>query len=361
MGKLSVAFIVKNEEELFGQCLESLKGVWDELVVVDTGSTDSTLEIAKKYGAKIRHFEWNNDFAAARNYAEDCCSGDYIYWQDADEILLEGKEAIREVVDAGQLDGLAPFLIFSRGPDGKPSSTYFRQEMLHKNIPVWRWHGAAHNWLTGTGRYEEPRIVVEHLNRPSGDRPNHEDIFDALRSNLYIEGAPAERSLFYLAREHFYKRHYHETLALLGLMLQSPVSWPTQRARGCVIAGDCWKALEKPEKAAQAYLKSIEISATSAEAFFSLGKLRYEQKRWLEAVAWLKASTPFEPGGYFCDRTIYEWRRWDLLAVCLSKLGRNEEAVLYGAKALLAKPEDARLKRNQEYYEKGAGECHGTT
>jgi tetratricopeptide (TPR) repeat protein len=354
MGKLSVALIVKNEEELLGKCLESLRGVWDELVVVDTGSIDSSIDIAKGFGAKLRHFEWTDDFAQARNYAEECCTGDYIYWQDADEILLEGKEAMRQIVDEGLRDGLAPFLIFSRDKNGKPASTYHRQEMLHKNIPEWRWHGAAHNWLTGPCRLEEPRIVVEHLNRPSGDRPNHTDIFDALRSNLALPGNPAERSIFYLAREHFYKRHYHETISLVGMMLQSPVSWPIQRARGCIIAGDSWRALGCDDAAAQAYLKSIEICPTTAEPFFSLGRLRYEQRRWGEAIAWLQASTAFEPGGFFCDLSIYEWRRWDLLAVCLYKLGRNKEARLYGAKALLAKPDDERLKKNMGYYDAGS-------
>lgn len=350
MGTLSVALIVKDEEELLGQCLESMKGMWDELVVVDTGSKDSSIEIAESFGAKMGSFPWVDDFAAARNYTEGLCTKDYIYWQDADEILLEGQDAIREIVDEGERDGVAPFLIFTRDEKGRPASTYHRQEMLHKNTPKWTWKGAAHNWLVGPCRIEEPRIVVEHLSRPSGDRPNHKDIFEALRSNLEIADAPTERSLFYLAREHFYKRHYHETIALIALMLQTPVSWPVQRSRGCIIAGDCWRALGNRGAAAQAYLKSVEICPTVAEGFFCLGKLCWEDKRYAEAVPWLLASTAAEPSGFFCDLSIYEWRRYDLLAVCLSKVGRLEEARLYGAKALAVQPDDERLKKNMDYY-----------
>lgn len=348
--KLTVVLIVKNEEELLGQCLESLQGVWDELVVVDTGSTDKTIEIAESFGAKIGHFPWVDDFAAARNYAESLCSGQYLYWQDADEVLLEGKETIRKIVEEGKEDGLAPLMIFNRDATGAPTSTFHRQELLHKHNGEWRWHGAAHNWLTGPVRTAAPQIIVEHLNRPSGDRPNHNDIFAALRGNLTIEGAPTERSLFYLAREHYYARHYHEALAVVALMLNAPVSWPVQRARGCIIAGDCWRALGNQDAAADAYVKAVAECATVAEPFFCMGKLRYDQGRWQEAAAWFKASTIPEPGGFFVDLSIYEWRRYDLLAVCLHKMGRSKEARLYGAKALSVRPNDERLKKNMEYY-----------
>jgi len=350
--KLSVCLIVKNEEELLGQCLESLKDVWNELVVVDTGSTDNTVEIAKSFGARIGHFPWIDDFAAARNYAESLCFGQYIYMQDADEVLVEGGEIIREIVEQGKLDGVSPMLVFSRDPEtAKPASTFQRQEMLHKHNGTWRWAGAAHNWLRGPCRHEEPRIVVEHLNRPSGDRPNHCDIFQALRANCNDPNAPLERSIFYLARQYFYEKCYHETIAMVTLMLQSPPSWPIQRARACIMAGDSWRAVGNMDLAAQAYLKAIAECPTTAEPFFCLDKLRYDQQRWLEAATWFKASTVAEPGGYFVDRSIYEWRRYDLLAVCLHKLGRFEDARRYGAKALAARPNDERLKRNMEYYE----------
>ncbi len=351
--KLTVVLIAKNEEELLGQCLESLQGVWDELVIVDTGSTDKTIEIAESFGAHIGHFPWIDDFAAARNYAESLCSGQYVYWQDADEILLEGKEAIRGIVEKGKQDGLSPKLILQRDPTGTIIREFLRQEMLHKHNGTWRWYGAAHNWLnrsTGPIRTAAPQILVEHLNRPSGDRPNHKDIFVALRSNLTIEGAPEERSLFYLAREHYNKGHYHEAIGLVGLMLQSPLSWPVQRARGCLIAGHCWRALNDADAAAQAYLKAIEVCPTVAEGYYYLGKLRYDQQRYEEGATWFSAATVPGPKGFFDDLDIYDWRRYDLLAVCLYKMGRSEEARLYGAKALSVRPEDERLKKNMEHY-----------
>jgi glycosyltransferase involved in cell wall biosynthesis len=97
--QLSLAMIVKNEARCLARCLQSIRSMVDEIVIVDTGSTDNTVEIVKKFGAKILHFDWVNDFSAARNFALDQATGDWILVLDADEHASEalGKE-IREFV-----------------------------------------------------------------------------------------------------------------------------------------------------------------------------------------------------------------------------------------------------------------------
>ena len=83
--KISLCLIVKNEQEHLWRCLESLKDYVDEIIITDTGSDDSTVEIAKKYTDKIYFFEWIHDFSAARNFCQSHASWDYILWMDADE------------------------------------------------------------------------------------------------------------------------------------------------------------------------------------------------------------------------------------------------------------------------------------
>lgn len=92
---LTLSMIIKNEEKFLEDCLNSVKGLVDEIVIVDTGSTDNSLEIAKKHSAKIFHFDWINDFAAARNFALKQSSGKWILYLDADERL--DQESIQEI------------------------------------------------------------------------------------------------------------------------------------------------------------------------------------------------------------------------------------------------------------------------
>jgi len=83
--KISLCMIVKNEENMLRGSLSSVQGLVDEIIIVDTGSTDKTLEIAKEFGAKIYYFDWINDFAVARNESIKYATGDWILYLDADE------------------------------------------------------------------------------------------------------------------------------------------------------------------------------------------------------------------------------------------------------------------------------------
>ena len=91
---LSLCMIVKNEEETLPQCLEPVKDVFDQIVVVDTGSEDNTVEIAKNYGAEVHYFPWIDDFSAARNESLKHATGDWIFWLDADD-RMERQEALK--------------------------------------------------------------------------------------------------------------------------------------------------------------------------------------------------------------------------------------------------------------------------
>ena len=85
--RLSISMIVKNEQEYLPGCLESVKDIADEIVIVDTGSTDSTVQIAQRFGAKVYRYKWSDDFAAARNESLKYCTGDWVLYLDADERL----------------------------------------------------------------------------------------------------------------------------------------------------------------------------------------------------------------------------------------------------------------------------------
>lgn len=88
---ISLCMIVKNEEKYLAQCLESVKAVVDEIVIVDTGSSDKTKEIAASFGAKVYDFEWNDDFSAARNFAKSKTTMNWILQLDADEYFEQNE------------------------------------------------------------------------------------------------------------------------------------------------------------------------------------------------------------------------------------------------------------------------------
>ncbi len=89
---ISVCMIVKNEEHMLEKCLDSIKDIADQIVIVDTGSQDNTINIAKKYNTDIFHFQWTNNFSNARNESIKHATGDWILWLDADERLTNNSK-----------------------------------------------------------------------------------------------------------------------------------------------------------------------------------------------------------------------------------------------------------------------------
>ncbi|WP_168198299.1 TPR domain-containing glycosyltransferase [Crassaminicella thermophila] len=102
---LSLCVIVKNEENNLPRCLESVKDIVDEMIVVDTGSTDDTVKIAKSYGAKVFYFQWNDNFSDAKNFALEQAKGDWIITMDADEELsASDKDKVLPLLNNPNID-----------------------------------------------------------------------------------------------------------------------------------------------------------------------------------------------------------------------------------------------------------------
>lgn len=130
---ISLCMIVKNEEEVLARCLNSVKDIVDEIIIVDTGSTDKTKEIAKHYTNNIFDFEWIDDFATARNFSFSKASKKYIMWLDADDIILEEdktkflnlKKTLSENVDIVMMKYNIAF-----DKDNKPTFSYYRERLF---------------------------------------------------------------------------------------------------------------------------------------------------------------------------------------------------------------------------------------
>ena len=165
---ISVCMIVKNEEKNLAACLDCLDKIADEIIIVDTGSTDATKAIASKYTDKVYDFEWINDFAAARNFAFSKATMDYIYSADADERLDEEnrkrflalKEALIpeiEIVQMYYCNQLENNTIYSFDKEYRPK--------LYKRVRQFVWQERIHEAVA-----LEPVVFdsdVEIIHKPS--------------------------------------------------------------------------------------------------------------------------------------------------------------------------------------------------
>ncbi len=188
---ISLCMIVKNEEEFLDGCLASVQGIVNEIIIVDTGSTDKTIEIAKEFNAKIYHFEWIDDFAAARNEALKHATCDWILYLDADErLILHDRSYIFKIINSlpNNIGAILCILesLHSKS-DGSSEMHRGAYPRLFRNYgyPKIRFVGKIHEQITPSiqelgKEFVDSEIIIEHL----GYNRNNEIIAKKVKRNF---------------------------------------------------------------------------------------------------------------------------------------------------------------------------------
>ena len=185
MKTISLCMIVKNEEKTLDTCLNSIKNLVDEIIIVDTGSTDKTKEIAKKYTNKIYDFKWVDDFSKARNFSFSKATKDYIMWLDADDYLPKEEhnkfKKLKESLD-GTVDMYTMIYIYSRDSNGKP--TYIqRNYRLLKRANKYKWESPIHEFIQPTGKIVQTDITIIHNKITINEPDRNIRIFEQMVKN----------------------------------------------------------------------------------------------------------------------------------------------------------------------------------
>jgi len=165
---LSACMIVKNEERFIARCLQSIKDAVDEIIIVDTGSTDKTVEIAQSFGAKVYHHPWRNDFSEARNHSLSHASGEWALYIDADETLEQSDiPLLHELLNDASYNAIFT-AIYSDIPDGC-SKHYYTRVFRRKSA---YFKGIVHEQLICDGDMKQSEIRLYH----SGYNLSQEDM-----------------------------------------------------------------------------------------------------------------------------------------------------------------------------------------
>ena len=159
--KISLCMIVKDEEASLGRCLESIKDEVDEIIIVDTGSKDRTVEIARQYTDKIYFHPWENSFSKARNQALAYAKGDWVFQLDADEELDDKSNGLlRKTVKDQAADAFNVGIVCFQN-SGK-SSTFHRFPRLFRNNGIIHYEGIVHNQVVGYRNLRNSGITILH-------------------------------------------------------------------------------------------------------------------------------------------------------------------------------------------------------
>lgn len=345
--------IVKNEEECLMRCLSGVFGIADEIIIVDTGSSDKTLEIAKKYTDKIFSFEWIDDFSAARNFSFSKASCDYCLWLDADDVIppksrqkfVELKKNLSPDTDIVMLPYLTAF-----DENGNPTFSYYRERII-KNTPVYKWGGRVHEAIVPVGNviYADAEIIHKKEKLPDAERNLR--IYEKM---LAEHNTFTPRDKFYYGRELFFHKRYDEAGSVFTDVLSDKNAWAENKIDAHRLLAKCYLEKNDIPSALSALFGSLTFSDPRAEICCLAGKIMAECGNYREAVFWYElalADRSAKESGAFVNPDCRGFIPAIELCVCYDRLGNRKKAIEYNELALSFKPYSKEALSNKKYFE----------
>ena len=323
MPTISLCMIVKDEEMHIARCLESVAELVDEIIIVDTGSVDRTVELASNYTSKIYTYLWKDDFADARNYSFSKASMDYCMWMDADDILKDtDRDKFLQLKQTLSLDVDMVMMQYHTAFDevGNPLFSYFRERWI-RNCPRYKWIGAVHEVIPPSGNIVYSDIVMCHKKINAGDPNRNLNIY----RKILGEGKKLDaRQQYYYGRELYYHKQYQEAIAVLEQFLLLEEGWIENKIEACSICANSYDRLGKEKSALNVLLRSMSFDLPRAELCCEIGKYFLEHGNCPNAVYWYETalSRPKnEYSGGFVLPDCYDYIPLLQLCVCYDKMG----------------------------------------
>lgn len=352
MISISLCMIVKNEEDVIGNCLASVKDVVDEINIVDTGATDRTREIVSQYTDRIFDFKWIDDFAAARNYSFEQATKEYILWLDADDVLLpEEAQKLQELKETLNPGVECVTFKYNYASDEKGNPTLvFRRERLVKREKNFKWVGFIHEYIGGDKMVSmDADIAVTHK-RIHGSPDRNLNIY---RKKL-SEGVPfSTRDTYYYGKELYYHSLHEEALEVLGSLLEVPI-WVEEKIDIICKMSDSYVSLGRTKEAKKLLLRAFEESNPRGEVIYRLGQIDENEGRYKEAIYWYEsvqyAEIPKDLMG-FTYIEYWTWRPALQACVCYFKIGEAQKSFEANERARLFNPDNEAILQNVTYFE----------
>ena len=352
MVSVSLCMIVKNEEDVLARCLESAADLVDEIIIVDTGSTDSTREIAARFTDKVYDFPWRDDFSAARNESFSRASMDYSMWLDADDVLLEEDRkaflTLKETLDPAVSVVMAPY---HAGFDesGHVTFSYYRERLI-KNHGGMRWTGAVHEVVTPAGRIQYADFAVTPRKTRPSDPGRNLRIYEA---QLAAGKTLDPRQQFYYGRELYYHRRWKDALDVFERFLAEGRGWVENEIDACCHCAYCHKELGHDQAALAALFRTFEYDRPRAETCCEIGSWFFQREQYRQAAYWYALALTCvrdDSRGAFVSPDCYGYLPCIQLCVCYSRLGNQKRAEVFNELAAACKLDSTAVRRNRAFF-----------
>jgi len=353
---LSVCLIVKNEENNLKNCLDCVKQFADEIVIVDTGSIDKTVEIAKNYTKNIYFFEWQDDFSLARNFSFSKATSDYIMWLDADDIIL--PEEIKKIIDLKKVLATAYDMVLMKyvnafDEKGKELSYFFRERIIKNNMS-YKWEGFVHEVIPIKGNVLHSNICIHHNKKQIIYTKRNLILYEkALKRNVVF----TNRDNYYYARELYYHGRYKKAIKYLKMFIKLEKNNLNDLFEAILIIAECYALLKDYDNALNNLINSFKTYIPNSKLLCKIGDIFLEKKDFKKAIFWYESALQNlgKNEFVFIEKSFEDIYPYLQLCVCYYNLNDIKKAIYYNKKAEEVNSEHESVKLNSEFFSKKYG------
>ena len=351
MKEISLCMIVKDEEKTIERCLDSIRDIVDEIIIVDTGSKDKTKQIVSQYTDKIYDFDWIEDFSKARNFSFSKATKDYILWLDADDVFLEeDREKLKKLKQ--ELDGHVDVYMFkynySFDENGNATLVQNRERLL-KRENNYKWVSPIHEVIVPTGNIKDTDIYVTHKKEEIKDLNRNLKIFEKMRANgITLD----DRQQYCYAKELYFLNKTKEAISEYHNFIDTYKSNYKQEEyllyQAILELSDCYKKNGDMELELDTLMLIIKNQIPKPECLCRIGDIFIRKEYYKEAIYWFELaleSKEIEPNIDYKGFIPYI-----SLGVCYFWLGDLKKANEMNEKAGKIKPKDKTYLTNREIY-----------
>ena len=281
---ISLCAIVRNEEALLGRALASVHGAVDEIIIVDTGSTDGTVAVAKGFGAKVYHHRWEGDFAKHRNQSIHYASGEWIFILDADEELEKGHgRYLRDATLAADIDSVMATTV--NYFNNRSSKALQRQIRMFRNNGAIHYEGIVHNQLKGFKKTKKSPICIHHYGYDLGRKTKsqkYERTKDLLKQQITADPQNYFHHLnlaVIYATNFEFREAVREGLTAVQLAKEQGITDQNISWALYVISSSYYR-LGNMQEAERHALAALDMATDHVDSYFILCLIYHHQKEW---------------------------------------------------------------------------------
>ncbi len=286
---LTLCLIVKNEARNIAHCLRVFKDLYTESVIIDTGSSDTTKKIAKKMGATIYDFPWNDNFSEARNFALSKARTEWIMMIDADESMKKRDvEILRKKLEIVKKNTKIILLPHVQSDDKNNTYKAYKATIWKKELNL-EYKLAVHEYLDITKEKKGSTLRLEydiiHTTPHEVFQKNFKKKIEILEKETK-QGEKEPRYFFFLAQDNQQIGNYKKALEWYRKYIRFEKEKPDVQHRACVQAGICCQCLGDIPEAEKWYKKAIKIQPNFIEPYLLLGDISKQEKQSKKAIEW---------------------------------------------------------------------------